>query len=198
MEVRMHLIDRTIRATDPVPHVRDVKNEQQDSKPTMAPEPHFEQLTGILRRRSKLVLTIAAFGKILAGVTGLLITPKYTAKAQIVVEPQAAALLSPEAVQQAIDTHVTMLTSANHLQHVVDSLLNEPEFRGAASEARTEIGASMSGLDSDARLQSAATAEAPAKPITTEAGPLSFEELKRRLNVWIQALARHRGNGTEL
>ena len=137
-----------------------------------------------MRRRSRLILTIAAFGTILAGVTGLLITPKYTAKAQIVIEPQAATLLSPEAVQQVIDTHVTMLTSANHLQHVTDSLLNEPEFRGATSETRTEIGASASGLAGDARSPSAATAQAPAKPITTEAGPLSFKELRRRLNVW--------------
>jgi polysaccharide biosynthesis transport protein len=194
----MQLIDRTFRAADPMPPGRDVKNEQQNSKPTMATEPHFEQLIGVLRRRSRLILTMAAFGTILAGVTGLLITPKYTAKAQIVVEPRGATLLSPEAVQEVIDTHVTMLTSANHLQHVADSLLNEPEFRGAASETRTEIGASASGPDGDARSRSAATAQAPAKAITTEAGPLSFKELRRRLDVWSQALTSKRGDGTEL
>jgi polysaccharide biosynthesis transport protein len=162
----------------------------------MASEPHFQQLIGLLRWRRRLILTIAAFGTILAGVTGLLITPKYTAKAQILVEPQAATLLSPEVVQQAIDTHVTMLTSANHLQHVVDSLLNGPELGGAAPETRTEIEAS--GLDGDARSRSVAAAQELAKPITTEVGPLSFKELRRRLNVWLQALARKRGDGTEL
>src|SRR5215813_11094496 len=104
----------------------------------MASEPHFQQLIGLLRRRHRLVLTIAAFGTILAGVAGLLITPKYTAKAQILVEPQAATLLIPEAVQQAIDTHVTMLISASHLHHVVDSLRTGPEFDAAASEPRAE------------------------------------------------------------
>ncbi len=183
----MQLIDRTIRATDSMPPGRDVKNEQQNSKPTMATEPHFQQLIGVLRRRSRLILTMAAFGTILAGVTGLLITPKYTAKAQIVVELQAATLLSPEAVQQAIDTHVTMLISSNHLQHVVDSLLEDPEFRGAVPKA----GAS--------ETNPAATAEAPAKPVATEVGPLGFRELERRLNIWIRALTRRNsGDGTGL
>jgi polysaccharide biosynthesis transport protein len=197
MEVRMQLMDRMRHATDPVPSGPDVESERRDGKPTMAPEPHFQQLTGMLRRRSKLILTIAAFGTVLAGVTGLLIAPKYTAKAQLVIEPQAPTL-NPDALQQAIDTHVTMLTSANHLQHVADSLQDEPERRGAASKTATEIRASADGLDGDAQSRSTATAEAPAKPITTESGPLSFKELTRRLNVWIRALTRNRADGTEL
>ena len=192
----MQRIDRTIRATDPMPP-GPVRNEQ-DGIQAMAPEWNFQQLVGVLRRRSRLILTIAAVGTMLAGLIGLLISIKYDAKAQIVIEPQAATLVSPHAVQQTIDPHVTLLASANHLQHVVNSLLNEPEFRGAASETRTEIGANASGRDGDASSRSADTSQAPAKPITTEAGPLSFKELMRRLNVWIQALTRHRGNGAQL
>jgi uncharacterized protein involved in exopolysaccharide biosynthesis/Mrp family chromosome partitioning ATPase len=198
MEVRVPLMDRTFHATDRLRSGPDVESERQDGKATMAPEPHFPQLIGVLRRRSKLILTIATFGTILAGFTGLLITPKYTATAQIVFEPPAATLLSPETVQQAVDTHVTMLTSANHVQHVVDSLRNDPKFRGAASETGMETGASASGLDGEARSRSTATAQAPAKPITTEAGPLSLKELQRRVNVWIQLLTRKRGDGKEL
>jgi len=145
MEVRMQLMDRTLHTTDRLLSGHDVESERQGGKPTMAPEPHFLQLIGVLRRRSKLILTIAAFGTILAGFTGLLITPKYTATAQIVFEPTAATLLSPETVQQAVDTHVTMLTSANHVQRVVESLRNDPNFRGAASETGTETAASASG-----------------------------------------------------
>lgn len=127
----MQLIDRTVHARHPPPPSgHDIKSKEKNSEPTMAPELHFQQLTSILRRRSRLILMMAAFGTILAGAAGLLITPKYTAKAQIVVEPQAAVLASPQAVEQAIDTHVTMLASSNHLQHVVDSLLEDPEFRG--------------------------------------------------------------------
>ena len=184
----MQLIDRTVHATPPPPPSgHDIKSKQLNNEPTMAPELHFQQLTSILRRRSSLILMMAAFGTILAGVAGLLITPKYTAKAQIVVEPQPAVLVSPQAVEQAVDTHVTMLTSSNHLQHVVDSLLEDPEFRGAVPKA----GAS--------ETNPAATAEAPAKPVATEVGPFSFRELERRLKIWIRALTRgNRGDGTGL
>ena len=183
----MQLIDRTVHATPPPPPSgHDIKSKQPNNEPTMAPEPHFQQLTSILRRRSRLILTMAAFGTILAGVAGLLITPKYTAKAQIVVEPQPAVLVSPQAVEQAVDTHVTMLTTSNHLQHVVDSLLEDPEFRGAVPKA----GAS--------ETNPAATAEAPAKPVATDVGRLSFRELGRRLNIWIRAFTRRSGDGTGL
>jgi uncharacterized protein involved in exopolysaccharide biosynthesis len=164
----------------------------------MAPEADFQQLIGALRRRSRLILTIAAFGAILAGATGLLIAPKYTATAQIVVEPQAAAVLSPDTVQQAMDTHVAMLTSANHMQHVVDSLRNKPESGSAAPETSAAIEVSASGIDGDARSPSVVTAQSPAKPSTPEAGPLSFNELKRRLNVWTEAITSNRGGGTRL
>ena len=192
----MHLKHRTIRAADPVPPGPDVKNEQKGSKSTTAPEPHFQQLIGILRRRSRLILAIAAVGTILAGVAGLLVTPKYSVKAQIIVKPQGGTA-SPEAIEQIVDTHVTMLTSANHLQRVLDSLRIEPASQGSASETRTEIGATANTLDG-ARSPSAATAQAPAELIMTQPGPLSFKELKRRLNVWIYALTRNKGGGKEL
>ncbi len=188
----MHLKDRTIRAADPVSPGRDVRNEQRGSKQATASEPHFRQLIGILRRRSKLIFAVTALGTILAGVAGLLITPKYTVRAQIIVAPQKG-IVSPEAVEEAIDTHVTMLTSANHLQHVLDSLRNDPGFQ----EGVSEIGAGVKSPD-NARSQSAAPAKAAAKPSETQAGPLSFKELKRRLNVWIQALTRNRGGGKQL
>jgi uncharacterized protein involved in exopolysaccharide biosynthesis len=181
----MHVINKTLRTT----HVRsepDIVSEQQGRDRT--PEPHFEQLMEILRRRHRLVLTTAALGTILAGVAGLLITPKYTAKAQIVIEPQAATLVSPEAVQQVIDTHLTMLTSAYHLQHVLESLRSEPAFRAGESQTNTAVGASASSVEGDARLRAPATATAPAEPVTAETGPLSWKELNRRLRVWINAL----------
>src|ERR1700750_523448 len=116
MEVRM--LDRTRHTADPLPSASDAAFALQPAKRMTTSAPHFLQLVGMLRRRSRLILIITMFGAILAGITGLLIKPKYTATAQIVVEPPAAALLSPETVQQVIDTHVTMLTSASHAQRV--------------------------------------------------------------------------------
>lgn len=167
--------------TDSMPFEPDFENERPDNHATIVPEPSFQQVIGILRRRIKLILTAAALATILAGVAGLLITPKYTATAQVLV--RAAAPLSPEAVQQAVDTQLTMLTSPVHLHRVLDSLRKETGFRGATSKPEAN---------------SAATAQAPAVPSTAEAGPLSLTELKRRLDVWIGALAGHKRDGTEL
>ncbi|MDX8457089.1 Wzz/FepE/Etk N-terminal domain-containing protein [Mesorhizobium sp. VK9D] len=177
----MQLMHSTGHTTGPMPFEPDVENERQDNHATIVPELGFQQMIGILRRRSTFILTVAALGTILAGVAGLLITPKYTATAQVLV--RAATPLSPEALQQAVDTQVTMLTSPFHLQHVLDSLRKDTGFRGATSEPEANSGA---------------TAQAPAAPSTTEAGPLSLKELKRRLDVWIGALTGHKRDGTGL
>ncbi|MBZ9800091.1 polysaccharide biosynthesis tyrosine autokinase [Mesorhizobium sp. ES1-4] len=180
-EVRRRTTKARSPTTDPTPFEPDFENERPDNHATIVPEPGFQQVTGILRRRIKPILTVAALGTILAGVAGLLITPKYTATAQVLV--QAATPLSPEAVQQAVDTQLTMLTSPVHLHRVLDSLRKETGFRGATSEPEAN---------------SAANTQAPAVPSTGEAGPLSLKELKRRLDVWIGALTGHKRDGTGL
>lgn len=193
----MHLMDKTggetwpskvgrrttkarSRTTDLRPFEPDFENEPPDNT-TMVLEPGFLQVIGILRRRTKPILTLAALGMILAGAAGLLITPKYTATAQVLV--RASTPLSPEAVQQAVDTQLTMLTSPAHLKRVLDSLRKETGFGETTSEPEAN---------------SASTAQAPAVPNTTEAGPLSLKELKRRLDVWIGALTGHKRDGTGL
>jgi polysaccharide biosynthesis transport protein len=200
MEVLMQLMDRTRRTADPMPSEPDVKIEPQDAKLTMVPELHFSQLMGVLRRRRKLILTIAAFGTILAGVTGLLISPKYTATAQIAVEPPAGALLSPETVQQIIDTHVSMLTSANHLQRVIASLRKEAELRRETAENGPETAASGNGVAGGVQAPSANAAQpaAAAEASKIDAAPLSLKELYRRINVWKEPFIRKRANGAEL
>src|SRR5216683_2235112 len=67
-------------------------------EPTTVREIQFHQLVGIVRRRGRLIFAIAAIGTTLAGVVGLSIPPKYTARAQIVVEPQQAVLIGGQPV----------------------------------------------------------------------------------------------------
>ena len=62
---------------------------QSVGKPRLAGELHFNQVVAILRRRGPLILTIAAIGTVLATVVGLLIPPKYTAMAQLVIDAPA-------------------------------------------------------------------------------------------------------------
>ena len=116
---------------------------RRSSEQTMDRELHFAQLVGMLRRHSRLIFAVAAIGGVLAGALGLLIPPRYTATAQLIVESQqvdfvgglAAAARATD--ESAIDTQVTMLSSREHLQQVLDSLSGEREFQ-ATPEAGTE------------------------------------------------------------
>src|SRR5260221_14292004 len=103
----------------------DAPGAQLAGKPRLVGELHFNQVLAILRRRSPLILAIAGIGTVLATVVGLLIPPKYTAMAQLVIEAPAssAAERTPgvSALDESIDTHVTLLSSRDHLQRVIES-----------------------------------------------------------------------------
>jgi polysaccharide biosynthesis transport protein len=91
----------------------------------------LRQLINLLRRRWKLIIVAAGVAVGLAGSIGLVLPPRYTATAQVIVdpprsssgagEPSAAGVLDDAAVQ----THVAALVSQSHLQHVFDSLVAE-------------------------------------------------------------------------
>lgn len=149
---------------------------------------HFGHIAAILRRRSGMITSIALIGMLLAIVIGLLIAPKYTATAQLVVEaPVSAAESAPgvSAIDVSIDTHVTLLSSPDHLQRVIESLSQDPEFR---AETRNAID-SEPDLDG-ARDVPRTAVTAPSMDPATET--LGLTELKRRLGVWIGELRKAR------
>jgi succinoglycan biosynthesis transport protein ExoP len=161
---------------------------QPAGKSGLTGELHFNQVVAILRRRSALILTIAGIGTVLATVVGLLIPPKYTAMAQLVIEAPAdsAAERAPgvSALDESIDTHVTLLSSRDHLQRVIESLLQDPEFRSAArttADPEPTLGAS-SGAQRSVAL------DPPTGSTATETTDLN--ELKRRLNIWLGVFRR--------
>jgi succinoglycan biosynthesis transport protein ExoP len=165
---------------------------QSAGRPRLAGELHFNQVVAILRRRIPLILTIAAIGTLLATVVGLLIPPKYAAVAQLVIEApmDGAAERSPgvSVLDESIDTHVTLLSSRDHLQRVIDSLSQDPEFQPAGRNAADAEPAP--GTNNDA--QQPVGSDPPVGSPTTETTGLS--ELKRRLNIWLAAF-RRTGNG---
>lgn len=161
---------------------------QLAGKPRLVGELHFNQVAAILRRRSPLILTIAGIGMVLATVVGLLIPPKYTAMAQLVIEAPAgsAAERAPgvSALDESIDTHVTLLSSRDHLQRVIESLQQDPEFRPAARDSagpEPTLGASSGALQS-------AALDPPTGSTATET--MGLNELKRRLSIWLGAFRR--------
>jgi len=143
-------------------------------------EPHLMEMARILNRRRRLIITIAAFSVMLAGVAGLLVSPKYTATAQIVVESeQPGPLGSREEAprptdQSAIDTHVTMLASRDHLRRVLESL--------ATSDRATP------GAAAPDSLPRSETADGNGAPAETANPALDLGELARRVKVWLAAI----------
>src|SRR5688500_15715547 len=98
---------------------RDVRGMQRASEATAGRDFQFRQLAGILHRRIWLIFAIVALGTVLCAFVALLVPPKYTAIAQLVVEPQRAgpageraSMASP--TEESIDTHVTLVGSRDH------------------------------------------------------------------------------------
>lgn len=140
------------------------------------------ELLDTLRRRRRLILTIALCGTLLASAAALLVAPKYTAAAQIIVEPTqsaSGASASPASEDSAIDTQVKLLTSHDQLQRVVKSLLADPEFIATAKRSR--------------RTATATTAlPSPPRQPAAEADASWAGELNRRLHIWIGTFFRNR------
>ena len=150
-------------------------------------QPHFMELVAMLRRRSSLVVTIAGIGTMLAIAIGLAIPPRYTATAQLVVEPPPAGA-TERTIDESVDTHVALLSSPDHLQRVIKSLSQDPKFGAAVDpEHPTHIAPGPS--------QSAALDQPTDVPATRTS---ALNELRRRLNVWLGELRRRRSGPVPL
>ena len=151
--------------------------DEQTNEQTAGPDFDFLQLANILLCRRRLIVTIAAAGVAAAAFLGLLIAPKYTATARLVVEPSqlsgsgAEVPLQTNQLATEIDTHVTRLASRDYLRRALGGL---PGIRG--------IGAAP---------------DTAANETIRPAASLGLWELGRRLTIWIGALA-SRGPDREL
>jgi polysaccharide biosynthesis transport protein len=140
---------------------------------TAGPDFNFLELANILLCRRKLIITIVACAVGAALVLGLLIAPKYTATARIVVDLQqtigagADVSLQTNRLESEIDTHVTSLASRDHLRRVLDSL----------------SGGTKSVSDPYA------VSDEKIAPVVTADAALGPGELWRRLKIWVGALA---------
>ena len=119
-------------------------------------EPQFQQVFNVLRRHSLPILLLSFIGTAVAGFGGLLIPPRYTAKSEIVIEPQQPAAVSGQAVVVApqdptvVQTQIAALTSRDHLRHVLASLTQDPAFQ-AASAPVGNSGTGLGGLSATIR-----------------------------------------------
>jgi succinoglycan biosynthesis transport protein ExoP len=168
-----HWDQTTKEAEPPVPVKKNAGAPRWTSDKSTADSFDFLELVNLLRRRRRLILTIALCGAMLVFTVGLLMPPKYSAKAQIAIDPpssstQAAALPKDEG---SIETHVTILLSRDHLQHVADNLQEDPQFQTAAPAVR--------------RIETERVADREPRHATSARWLPGPWELAHRLRIWI-------------
>jgi succinoglycan biosynthesis transport protein ExoP len=100
----------------------------------MSSEATLQQVVRPLRRQSGLILAVACTGAGLAGLAGFAMPLRYSAKAEIVIQPQLSnsaagqeILPPPEQDEAIVQTHLAALASRDHLQRVLDSLPSDPQ-----------------------------------------------------------------------
>jgi polysaccharide biosynthesis transport protein len=162
--------DGTLDRTDSIGELGYAHMQSPEKKISVG-ELQFHQVTDILRRRHRLILAIAGVGTMLAIMVGLLIPPKYTATAQLLVKIQDAGARD-RAIDEIMDTHMTLISSRDHLWHVINSF-------SPSKNASDEV-----------------TEPVVPRPISTDP-PFSLNELKERLNVWVKALRRPSNSPTQ-
>ncbi len=102
----------------------------------------LQQVFNVLRRHALPITAVAVIGAAAAGFGGLLIAPRYVAKAEIVIEPQQPAPGSGQAVvlapqdQSVVQTQIAALSSRDHLRRVLVSLSEDPAYQAAEQPPR--------------------------------------------------------------
>ena len=159
-------------------------------------ERNFQQLLSILRRRRGVIIATAIVGTSLAAVASLMIPPQYTAKAEIVYETQAIdardgkPAVKPPDDEAAFLNRLTALTSRPHLKRVLDSLLQDVEFRDAASHEPNEARSIVDSLRlsfiarlRDAMVQLVGSGELQGQ-LPNASDEKRLDAFERRLNVY--------------
>ena len=143
-------------------------------------ELHLQQITDLLRLRWKMIASAGIIGASATLAIGLIIPPRYTAKAQIIIDADGA---NTEQVldDAAIETRVELLLSPKHLQRVLDSFEVDPEPRAPSSDRVARAASwAWSGLLSpwaDAPVADAKDNETESDPAAAKEGTSAHSDL---------------------
>ena len=159
----------------------------------------FRQFTTLLRRQWKVVAAFLLVGMAVAVLIGIIIPPRYTANAQLLVG-QSKANPAESRDNKIVETHVALLMSPTHLRRVHESLSldicsglvkpEEPPLADAAQASWRSLRSIMSdwlwflrsGPEADLNTVDGSKLEAPEM--------FDFEELRGNLNVYKERLSR--------
>jgi succinoglycan biosynthesis transport protein ExoP len=131
-----------------------------------------------------MIASIVVAGTILICIGPMLLPPKYTAKSQILIEPQGlmasqGSVVELPADEAAMQTEIASLTSPDFLQRILDSMPADPAFMAARDKPFT----ATDSVTDDLWHRLTAWAPLPWFTATGEPGPLSIRQLLRHLHV---------------
>ena len=113
----------------------------------MSSNPDFQQLIGILSRRRRMILSVTALGMLAAGLGAMLLPARYTAKVQLVFEPQqtsrvgdAPTLFNPTGEDALLQTQVATLLSFGTRERIRTSLPDDQAYRTVFEQANSRPG----------------------------------------------------------
>ncbi|OSP53863.1 Wzz/FepE/Etk N-terminal domain-containing protein [Pseudoruegeria sp. SK021] len=138
-------------------------------------ELHFRQIATLVRRRWLLIGTMVLLGGGLAAAAGILLQPRYTAKAQILYETEVQDGVTV-IDETAVETLVEMLISPNHVHRLSLSLKEGPGPTPIPTDAR-------GGTDVN-------SAQATADGASLPPPDLGYEALNRGLNAYKERQSR--------
>lgn len=110
---------------------------------------------GVLRRRKWLILAITGLGTAIAAAIGVQLTPTYTAKSSVMIEPRESRVINVEAVlsglapdEATIATQIGILQSRSFLGRAMDDmkLFDDAEFNTALRQDEPETGGPIADL----------------------------------------------------
>ena len=104
-------------------------------------------IANMLRRRKWLIMTVTALGTAVAALVGMKLTPEYTAKTSVMIDPRQLQVTNIEQVLSGLTvddstmaTHIGLLQSRDFVSQVMSdlNLFDDPEFNPALTEEETQ------------------------------------------------------------
>jgi polysaccharide biosynthesis transport protein len=158
----------------------------------MGPENDLLRLLTIFRRRRRMILAMTLAGTVMVALAAQLIPPKYTAKAEIVVDPDSPSQVTT--ATQPVDpaavlTEVTALNSHDLLQDVLQALQHNPAFRSprdaeGGHEAVVGKPGGLSGAIASVRAQFVALSARARQKLSGGPGVPAYRDLISNLRVF--------------
>lgn len=115
----------------------------------------IKDLLAILRRRRWVILSTVLLITTLATLVGLQLTPKYTAKALVMIDPRKERVVNVEEVLQGlnpdaavVETQIKVIKSRAHIERVMDHLrlFADAEFNPALREGDHRVAVKFGGI----------------------------------------------------